>query len=498
MVSTLSFDDFTEDPFPVHPNPTDDALDFEPTDLIGDTDYQNITVRDRPWIDVTDPIWGVSDQSSDNTAALQAACDAAITHQVAVVVPPTTEPLGYEVTGTIDLTDHDGITIRNHPSSVNRQQFLRGGHAPITNFVNNNPIFLIDGETAGLGQTNHVLEGLKLYGHCLKATGTRGLTLIDCGFDGLAVDTPITLVNSWDFLWQRCSFRAQSTAHKSITMIGTHPNLDVDTCYLMDFEDCWLSLGGVKYSQLAGGNEAGLFTFTRCITENMSAAAGSLLEAFAAPGTQLALLRTKFDMCEMADSTGGTPPMFRLLDSPGAIARYVKALDFSLCANQGINLAQIEDNDAIVLRSRISGCVPGADIMGADGVTPFVNMYGLTTLTDAGFGITTRAEYDAISDASAGNPGFAVRKAGDRHHSFAVGSDGAIRTGPTGATGSGSKFDSIIRRGGVGYYSVPFLVKAGVPADSDYVVAPPDGTVALNSMTDKWWYRKAGTWTVTA
>lgn len=63
------------------------------------------------------------------------------------------------------------------------------------------------------------------------------------------------------------------------------------------------------------------------------------------------------------------------------------------------------------------------------------------------------------------------------------------------------RVDTAMGRGGAGFVYVPMLVKAGVPADGDYSVAPPNGTIAINSSGaagSKLYCRIGGTWTAIA
>lgn len=63
--------------------------------------------------------------------------------------------------------------------------------------------------------------------------------------------------------------------------------------------------------------------------------------------------------------------------------------------------------------------------------------------------------------------------------------------GPGGATAP----DTRVYRGAAGAMVVPMLVKAGVPSDADFVTAPPNGTLAINSSTPALYCRIGGVWT---
>lgn len=459
--------------------------------LAGVNNIATIRVKDKPWVDPTHPSFGMTTGAADNTAALQAACDAAFANSVDVLTMPLPEPDSYAFTGTVDLTGLDGLKIGA----------LGGGkHTSVrfANAVNDNPIFLIDGETAADPGDGFVFERLKLEGYGLRATAVSTSTMDRCLLVAASggVGHAMQLENSWGWKFKHCGFTSRSTTYKAVKLIGRTPNVDVGICYLIDFEDCQFTNGGVLYDQQATGTiSLAPIRWRTTITEGFSASLSSLLEIQAPAATNLTLNGWVIDGVEHYDATGGTPPMIRHLD--GTISWRGLAM-MRVSPGAGSNFVQVEASTRFpsFYDTLMHGGPPaGGQIVTSDGVTEYNVQYGTTQMQDGGLNVISRTEYSNFSDTRSGAMPLGVSKAGDRHRSFGVDFDGSHRFGPTGATGSGNKFDTVVRRGGVGFMAVPMLVKAGVPADGDYATAPPDGTLAINSSTSKIYARIGGVWT---
>jgi hypothetical protein len=131
--------------------------------------------------------------------------------------------------------------------------------------------------------------------------------------------------------------------------------------------------------------------------------------------------------------------------------------------------------------------------IGANNAIPPVNEYGWSYLwTDLSNAIVfphyAPAEY--IGGLTSGDFLDFIQVAAGTYPVLSILLGGGLAWGP----GSGA-VDTKLVRGGVGFLAAPFLVKAGIPADSDFAAVPPNGTVAIDSSIPQIYARIAGTWT---
>lgn len=419
---TLSFTSFTEDPVPVQAPPTD--------------------VR---WIDPTDAAYGMDADAVDNTAALQAACDAASSLGLDVLIPPLPEPNSYKLTGTVDLVDLSGLKIGA----------LGGGQhtsVRLANVANNSPIFKMDGEAEVIGANGFVFERIRFEGLGIRATATNTVLIDRCVFVSGGLGYGISLDNSWGWTYRLSDFHANAAVAgaKAVVMNGL-TGFDVDTCYLHQFDTCRFFNGGVGYRQqvTAASGTASWLRFENCYTENFDTAVDELLEVAGDSGVSFTMGGVQFQNCLHADTTGSDrAPMIRFLDATVTVRglTLINADNFGTCVVQVDSTLRYPN----FYDTLIQGCGSG-QIVTSDKVTEYNAQYGTVSMKDGGLQVVSRSEYDNFTDVRGlGTMPFGIRKAGDRHLSFGTDHDGKMHWAPTGATGSGVKFDTNLYREGVG------------------------------------------------
>lgn len=462
MASTLSFSDFTEDPFPVYDAPGDmDAAEvaFTPTDLIGDDTVQAVIVRSRPWIDPTDPAFegGLQPASSGsllNHQVMTAAKDAAIDTGYPILIPPSQEAdFHYYFVDSVDLSDAEGIHIGSLGGSFHRGQFRRGGQAALAvagGFTN--PIFT--GLGTGEGLSGFLFENLLMLGQAFDFKRVINGTYRGCAFEANGADVPMSFVNSWDHIFEGCTLTSKDFTSPACRLDADLATGGVNVCFLFQWNDCWFGKNGVQYRQLEQGTGAAYgFRFNNVIAENLHVA-GSVLELGVASGCQGTFSQIKFDKYQHADQVGNAP-ILRLAASVGATAFFVDTVDFEQCRTYDAIQNFMQVDHAIVTSGLYDINTGLGHVTGPDGITEYAKVNGGRRHTTGGSEFISTSNSDLSSDSQQfAIPALAVRRAGDRHTNWAVGSDGTMRMGPTGATGSGSKYDTQFGRSDVNVLSL--------------------------------------------